>query len=132
MSSPDISIELGGVLHALKEKIDATKRQYDLMVEMREVISLEYDLMFKQQEELRLDIIAQIQTMKAMHDSIKKLKQENEESRKLLQAEKAESDAILIAESLKKLESMKQRKPHKSHTLFSNVFPIGTLGTSRK
>ena len=131
MSSPDISIELGGVLHALKEKIDATKRQYDLMVEMREVISLEYDLMFKQQEELRLDIIAQIQTMKAMHDSIKKLKQETEESRKLLQAEKAESDAILIAESLKKLESMKQRKNHKTHTLFSNVFPIGTLGSKR-
>jgi hypothetical protein len=131
MSSPDISIELGGVLDALKVKIDATKRQYDLMVEMRELIAAEYDLMFKQQEELRLDIIAQLEAMKDMRDSIKKLKQETEESRKRLQAEKDEADAVLIAASLKKLEAMKQRKPYKAHTLFSNVFPIGTLGTKR-
>lgn len=128
MSAP----ELLAVLNALREKIEATKREYDLMVEMRELISVEYDLMFKQQETLRLDIQAQIETMKAMHESMEKLKQENEMSRKILQAEKAESDAILIAESLKKLESMKQRKTHKTHTLFSNVFPIGTLGSSRK
>jgi len=132
MSSPDISIELSGVLEALKIKIDATKRQYDLMVEMREVIAAEYDLMFKQQETLRLDIIAQIETMTEMRNAMKKLKQETEENRKRFQAEKDEADAILITESLKKLEAInKQKQSHKVHTLFSNVFPIGTLGAKR-
>jgi hypothetical protein len=132
MASPDISPELVGVLHALKEKIEVTKRQYDLMVEMREVISAEYDLMFKQQEELRQDIVAQIETMKTMRDSMKRLKQETDEHRKRFQAEKDEAEAILITESLKKLEAInKQKKSHKAHTLFSNVFPIGTLGSKR-
>ena len=133
MASLDISPELVGVLHALKEKIDATKRQYDLMMEMREVIAVEYDLMFKQQDELRLEIIAQIEKMATMRDSMKKLKQETEENRKRFQAEKDEAEAILITESLKKLEAInKQKKAHKPHTLFSNIFPIGTLGTTRK
>jgi hypothetical protein len=133
MASLDISPELVGVLHALKEKIDATKRQYDLMMEMREVIAVEYDLMFKQQDELRLEIIAQIEKMATMRDSMKKLKQETEENRKRFQAEKDEAEAILITESLKKLDAInKQKKAHKPHTLFSNIFPIGTLGTTRK
>ena len=124
--------ELLAVLNALKEKIDATKHEYDLMVETRELIAIEFDLMFKQQETLRLDIQSQIEAMKEMRNYIKKLKQESEESRKLFQAEKAEAEAILIGESLKKLEILNQKKPYKTHTLFSKVFPIGTLGTSRK
>lgn len=127
----NISAELEGVLHALKVKIDATKHQYDLMVEMREVIAAEYDIMFKQQTTLSLEIQAQIETMKAMNDSMKKLKQETDENRKRFQAEKDEAEAILIRESLIKLEAMKQKKAYKTHTLFSSVFPIGTLGTKR-
>jgi len=129
----DISTELTGVINALNTKINATKLEYDLMVEMRELITIEYDQMFKQQEMLNLEFKAQIETMKAMHDSIKRAKQENEESRKLLQSEKMESEANLIAESLNKLDSMKKHnRPYKAHTLFSKVFPIGTLATNRK
>lgn len=124
-----ITAELTGVINALTDKINATKLEYDLMMEMRELIAIEYDQMFKQQEILNMEIKAQITTMKAMHESIKRVKQETEESRKVLNTQKEEAEAILISESLKKLESIK--KHNRSHTLFSKVFPIGAAANRK-
>jgi hypothetical protein len=120
--------ELIAVLESLNAKIEATKHTYDLMVELREVISGEFDLMYKQQSELKQSIETQLDKMKALRETFIEEQKIYQLQHSAFIKEKAESEAILIAESLKKLEVHNKLNNKKRHTLFSNVFPIGTLG----
>lgn len=100
--------EIGNLLSALKHHIEKTRIEYNAMMEMRELVTLEYDIMFKEQLELRLDITNEIQRMEAMQQAIR-------DERQHIEQEKAKIKARSLT-------------PPKSKAKTNPMFTIGTIG----